>query len=177
MTHSHLEVFLKRATRWSSVLLAVSTAGVVAVAGPADAAPAKYTHSQAKALLDKAGIRVSSSGNCSNVNNPRCTSLQGINRTTVSGLIRFKRISKCSNITVTGGTERGVHAKGPYGHEAGYKIDISRTPCVTGFVNKNFKRAGQRKDGTRLFRSMNKNVYADERSRNHWDILYYNGSA
>ncbi|WP_448321971.1 hypothetical protein [Streptomyces sp. CO7] len=92
-------------------------------------------------------------------------------------LIRFKRISKCSNITVTGGNERGVHAKGPYGHETGYKIDISRTACVTGFGDKDFERAGQRKDGTRLFRSMNRNVYADERSRNPWDILYYNGSA
>jgi peptidoglycan hydrolase-like protein with peptidoglycan-binding domain len=130
----------------------------------------KLTQSQAASMLRSAGIAVSSSGNCSDRNNPHCTSLDGIRATTINGIIAFKRSSGCA-ITITGGTETG-HAAGTFSHANGYKVDVSHTACVTNYIHSHFTNEGLRGDGAPLYDDAHGNPYADEGS--HWDITYLN---
>jgi hypothetical protein len=83
-------------------------------------------------------------------------------------LRRFNRL-------VTAGTEVG-HDPGPYCHRNGYKVDMCKQDgCLDRYIPSHFKRAGARKDGTKLYKSAAGNVYA--RETNDWDVLCYNGRA
>ena len=132
--------------------------------GDADAAGKELSHKAATAKLRAAKISWTSSGGCSNRNNPRCTSFSGVKSGTISGIVTFKKSSKCK-VTVTGGTETG-HASGTYSHWNGYKVDISPTTCVTNYIKRSFGYIGGNK-----WRSSAGNVYYNE--GNHWDITYY----
>jgi Putative peptidoglycan binding domain len=125
----------------------------------------------ARARLSAAGIPVISSGNCSDRNVSTCTSLDGVRASSIRGILAFKSASGCS-FNVTGGTEVG-HAGGAFSHGNGYKLDISRTSCVTNYINANFSNIGTRGDGAAQFRSTRGDVYADESFASHWDILFY----
>ncbi len=130
----------------------------------------KLSQSEAQRLLSNAGISVHSSGNCSDRNNPNCTSLEQIRRTTINGVIAFKRASGCA-ITITGGTENG-HASGTYSHHNGYKVDVAHTSCVTSYIHSHFSYKGHRSgDNAPMYDDAKGNRYADEGS--HWDIIYY----
>ncbi|HEY0450147.1 hypothetical protein [Actinophytocola sp.] len=145
--------------------VAVATGLVLATPGQdADASGKELTHSQAAAKLRAANISWTSSGGCSDRNKPNCTSFTGIKSGTISGIIAFKKSSRCK-VTITGGTETG-HASGTYSHRNGYKVDIARTTCATNYVKRNFTSIGGGK-----WRSSAGNVYYDE--SNHWDITYY----
>jgi hypothetical protein len=119
-------------------------------------------------LLRRNGIGWRSTGGCTNRRNPTCTSLEGIRRGSIDGLIAFERRSRC-RVVVTGGTEIG-HAPGRYSHWNGYKIDIMPGRCVDRYITGRFRYAGTRGDGAALHRSPPGHLYADEGS--HWDILY-----
>lgn len=142
------------------------------VSGGGDTGGATLTHAQAVSLLRSAGItQIVSSGNCSDRNRPTCTSLDGVRRTTIDGLIAFRRASGC-DLVVTGGTEVGHSTTGPYTHGNGHKIDVRRTSCVTTYIQRHYTRAGTRGDGAPLFTDPRGNIYADEYFKNHWDIAY-----
>lgn len=133
------------------------------------------THTQALSLLTAAGIKTHSSGNCSDQNNRRCTSLEGIRQCTIDGIIAFKKSSNC-DIVVTAGTEIG-HAPGLYSHANGYKLDIRITQNVTDFIQTHFTFIGQRSfDQAAQYDDGKGNIYAQELhpgGRNdHWDITY-----
>jgi hypothetical protein len=134
-----------------------------------DPDPAKMSHADAAARVKAVGIRIVSSGNCSNRYNSTCTSLEQINSATVNGIITLKNASGCAT-TITGGTEVG-HASGTYSHWNGYKVDISPTSCIEGYIYRNFSYIGKRGDGAPLYKSAAGNIYADE--GNHWDITYF----
>lgn len=142
--------------------------GVVAVEQAS--ALTKMTHAQATSIFRAAGITWSSSGNCSDRNNPTCTSFTNINDSTVYGVRTLKTASGCA-VNITGGTETG-HASGTYSHWNGYKVDISKYTCVGNYIHNNFTRIANRSDGALQWRSGAGNIYADE--GNHWDITYYN---
>ena len=125
----------------------------------------------ARARLSAAGISVVSSGNCSDRNVSTCTSLDGIRASSIRGILAFKNASGCS-FSVTGGTEIG-HAGGAFSHGNGYKLDISRTSCVTNYINNTFSNIGTRGDGAPQFKDGRGDVYADEYFASHWDILFY----
>ncbi|MCX4774996.1 MULTISPECIES: peptidoglycan-binding protein [unclassified Streptomyces] len=135
----------------------------------------KLSDAQASAKLKAAGISRVSSGNCTARNRKNCTSLQSIRVGTVNGLVSLKKKSGCK-VVVTGGTETS-HAGGTYSHWNGYKVDISRTSCVTNYIQSHAKKHHKRRDGAWVWRvtSSGKTVfdYADERWANHWDITYY----
>ncbi|OXA45609.1 uncharacterized protein LOC110856663 [Folsomia candida] len=127
------------------------------------------THAQAMTRLTAAGMSVTSSGGCSDRNNPTCTSFEGVRENTIAGLETLKRASACP-INVTGGTETG-HASGTYSHWNGYKADISLNACINSYVTNSFTYIGDRGDGAPMYQSAAGNIYAKE--GNHWDILYY----
>jgi hypothetical protein len=145
--------------------LALSLGLSVGTIAPASA----VSHSSAASQFSVAGIGWTSSGGCSDPNNSTCTSFEGIRQATIDGAITLKHASGCG-LTITGGTETG-HAGGTYSHSTGYKLDFSRTTCLTNWVHNTYTYSGTRSDGTPLYTAASGNVYADE--GNHWDVLYY----
>lgn len=172
MPNPPLEQQRGRAPRLLAVAVPAVLVALVVPVVPASAAETggtKLTHSQAAARLRSAGIGIHSSGNCSDWNNRRCTSLTNVNSGSIDGIIRFRQVSGCG-VTVTGGTEVG-HASGRLSHRNGYKLDISPTSCVSGHITRNYRRIGTRGDGAALYRpNGSPNTYA--RESNHWDITY-----
>lgn len=132
----------------------------------------KLTHAEATKKLQEAGITWSSSGNCSNRNNKRCTSFEEINSETIDGIISFKRVSGCE-VRITGGTETG-HSTSSKSHWNGFKVDINPSVCVSDFIENNFEAAGVRSDGAKQFKDGAGNTYA--RESDHWDITFVSGS-
>ncbi|MET7937577.1 hypothetical protein [Streptomyces sp. NPDC005322] len=146
-------------------------AAPTAATAPSVAAVTKLSHSDAANRFRSAGIGWTSSGGCSDRNNPTCTSFEQINLSTVQGAITLKQASGCA-LTITGGTETG-HASGTYSHWNGYKLDFSPTSCLSNYVTRTFTNIGPRPgDGAQQYKSGSGNIYA--RESNHWDVLYYN---
>lgn len=154
--------------RRALTLLLASVAALVTVLGFSTPAFA-VSHSSAASQLRAAGISWTSSGNCSNRNNPTCTSFEGIRQASINGIITFKRASGCA-ITITAGTETG-HASGTYSHWNGYKLDIRKTSCVNGYITRSYTYVGYISGWGYQYRAASGNLYTDE--GNHWDILYY----
>jgi hypothetical protein len=152
---------------------------IAAVARPPRRAPAPQTMMTkavrlrqhiAESTLRLNGIKLRSNGSCTKRRNSSCTSLDGIRRHSIDGLVAFRRQSRC-RIVVSGGTEAG-HAHGRYSHWNGYKIDVLPNRCVDRYISKRFRSAGVRGDGAQLHRSSAGVLYADEGS--HWDLLFKN---
>lgn len=156
------------APRTLRVLVAAMAAAIIGlVAAPAPAGA--VSQASAESQFRSAGISWTSSGGCTSPSNPTCTSFEGIRQTSIDGAITLKGASGCA-LTITGGTETG-HAGGTYSHANGYKLDFSRTSCLTSWVHTTYTYIGQRSDGAALYEAASGNVYADE--GNHWDVTYY----
>ncbi|WP_405096288.1 hypothetical protein [Micromonospora sp. NBC_01412] len=154
--------------RRAVTLLVASLAAIgitVGLAGPALA----VTHSSATSQLAAAGISWTSSGGCSDRNNPTCTSFDGVRQATIEGIITFKRASGCA-ITVTAGTETG-HIGGTYSHWNGYKLDIALSTCVQNYISAAYTYVGYISGFGYQYRAGSGNLYTKEGS--HWDILFY----
>ncbi|GAA2351498.1 hypothetical protein ACI2L4_05085 [Streptomyces sparsogenes] len=143
--------------------------GVISGAGEAFAVT-KISHSQATSMFRASGITWSSSGGCSDRNNPTCTSFEQLNLATAQGAQTLKSASGCA-LNITGGTETG-HAGGTYSHWNGYKLDYALNSCVTNYVTGHFTYIGVRGDGAKQYQAGSGNIYALE--GNHWDVVYYN---
>lgn len=145
----------------------------VAQAAPPQAAPAQahpaigftsgVSDSWARQRLAEAGIDVWSSGDCSDRDDPECTSLEGIRSQTIEWTLVLARASGC-DLLVTGGTETG-HARGTKSHANGYRIDLNASGCLSAYVRRNFTRIGPG-----LWESPAGNQYLNE--GNHWDVTF-----
>lgn len=147
----------------------VTVLSVLGLTFGATAPASAVTQSSAASQLSAAGIGWTSSGGCTDRYTSTCTSFEGIRQATIDGAITLKRASGCG-LTITGGTETG-HASGTYSHWNGYKLDFSRTTCLTSWIHTTYTYIGQRSDGAAQYRAASGNVYADE--GNHWDVTYY----
>lgn len=125
----------------------------------------KLTHAQATSRLRSSNITWSSSGNCSDRNNPTCTSFEQVNLMTIQGAQTLKSACGCA-LNITGGTEAG-HASGTYSHWNGYKLDYSPYTGISNYIQQNFTYLGNS-----TWRSGSGNIYV--RESNHWDVTYYN---
>lgn len=157
-----------RMLRWIGAA-AVAFVVPVGMAAPAQASGYKMTQSAAASSLSSVGITWSSSGGCTNRNNPTCTSFDQINSGTVNGVKTLRTASGCA-VNITGGTETG-HASGTYSHWNGYKVDTGKSTCLNSYIKNSFTRIANRGDGYAQWRSAAGNIYCEE--GNHWDILYY----
>lgn len=151
-----------------ATLVAATTIAVVGTLATAGSASA-VTQASAQSQLQAAGIYAYSSGGCTNRYNSTCTSYEGIRQATIDGAKTLKRASGCG-LTITGGTEVG-HAGGTYSHYNGYKLDFSRTSCLTSWVHRAYTYIGLRGDGAPQYKAGSGNIYADEGS--HWDVTFY----
>jgi hypothetical protein len=159
----------RRAVRRRVLTLLLASAAAIGTALGFSTPAFAITHASATSQLRAAGISWVSSGNCSNRNNPTCTSFEGIRQATITGIITFKRASGCA-ITITAGTETG-HAGGTYSHWNGYKVDIAKTTCVYNYISRAYTYVGYIAGWGYQWRAPSGNLYTDE--GNHWDILYY----
>ncbi|MDQ0987286.1 hypothetical protein [Streptomyces sp. V2I9] len=159
-------------TALALVLGALFAPGVGILGGGATEAHAvtKLTHAQATSRFSSSGITWSSSGGCSDRNNPTCTSFEQLNLSSAQGAQTLKSATGCA-LRITGGTETG-HAGGTYSHWNGYKLDFAKSTCLNNYVTGTFTYIGPRGDGARQYRSGSGNIYANE--GNHWDVTYYN---
>lgn len=133
-------------------------------------AATKISHSQATSRFRSSGITWSSSGGCSDRNNPTCTSFSQLNLASAQGAQTLKSASGCA-VHITGGTETG-HAGGTYSHWNGYKLDFRPGSCLSGYITGTFTYIGERGDGAALYKAASGNIYA--RESNHWDVTFYN---
>ena len=117
----------------------------------------KLSHAEAARRLSAAGITSSSSGGCTNKNNPHCTSFDGVLSGTVDTAITLRHACKC-NLVITGGTEVG-HASGTYSHANGYKLDFKKTSTLNSYVKDSFTKIGNRGDGYPQWKSAAGNIY------------------
>ncbi|WP_109508771.1 hypothetical protein [Nocardioides speluncae] len=150
----------------TGLLIVVATSLVAAA--PAEARATRLSHREAAKSLRAANITWSSTGGCSDRNNPTCTSFSKIRRSTVRGIRTFKRASHC-RVHITGATETGHDTSLRYSHWRGWKVDISKTRCVKRYIRNNFRNLGLTR-GVPTWRSSGGNVYRDE--GDHWDIAY-----
>ncbi|MBP6869196.1 MAG: hypothetical protein KBC16_03770 [Candidatus Pacebacteria bacterium] len=139
---------------------------------PGQISPGQLTHAQALAQLQAAGIGISSSGNCSDRTNSRCTSLDGIRADTVAQVVAVKNSCSGCSVTVTGGTETG-HSAGTYSHGTGYKIDLRVTTELDTYFQ-GMTRSGSRGGDPRYIDRCG-NEYVKEGSPRHWDITVTRG--
>lgn len=123
----------------------------------------------ARSKLRGAGISVSSSGNCSDRNNPNCTSLEAVLSGTIDNAITLKGACKCTLI-VTGGTETGHGGKGPgKSHWNGYKLDFGKNTQLNNYIKNTFTYIGKRGDGYPMWKSGAGNIYCVSLIGNHVD--------
>lgn len=116
------------------------------------------TQAQAEARLIPNGITASSTGGCTDKNNPTCTSYDGILDSTVNGVITFKKAAGVSSLVITGGTEVG-HASGTFSHANGYKVDVRHSTGIDNYVKSAFTRIADRSDGFPQWEAASGNIY------------------
>jgi len=119
------------------------------------------------------GFTVTSSGNCDNQQDPNCTSLQGLQSSTIAGIINLKdHCPGCDNLVITGGTEVG-HDSGPLSHADGYKLDISDSAgsgaALTQYLNTQLN-SPQLNKWYNVTIGNTSYYMAHETDPNHWDI-------
>lgn len=105
-------------------------AATLAQADLVERSGSKLTQSAAASRLSAGGVGWTSSGGCSDKNNPSCTSFDGVYSGTVDGAVTLKRACGCT-VTITGGTETG-HAGGTY--RSVHSFMAARHPIRAGTV-------------------------------------------
>lgn len=95
-------------TALALVLGALFAPGIGALGSGATEAHAvtKLTHAQATSRFSSSGVTWSSSGGCSDRNNPTCTSFDQLNLASAQGAGTLKSATGCA-VNITGGTETG----------------------------------------------------------------------
>ncbi|MFE9097258.1 hypothetical protein [Streptomyces sp. NPDC007264] len=161
--------------------LTVTVTGIAAAllftAGVASATGTPLTQAEAEARLISHGITARSPGGCTDRNNPRCVSYEGILSGTVDAVIDLKKASGLATLVIVGGTETGHGADGEYSHANGYKIDLQPSPALDAYIKRTYQYVGLRDDGFPMWRSPSGDLYCDEASHaglpTHWDIVYH----
>lgn len=151
---------------------------------PGSLQPGQYSHDEALALLEAAGVTPWSSGQvtayCNCPPGPAscaCTSLQGIQRDVVNQVLEIADSCTGCRIQVNGGTEPG-HESGTYSHGTGYKIDLATDPSLNSYLESTLIPSGERggAHGGPRYVDQCGNEYVRETNFAHWDITVNNGS-
>lgn len=96
----------------------------------------------------------------------RCTSLRGLQASTLTAIARFREELGAS-FQITGGTECGHDPR--LGHSGGYKIDLAPTSSLAEFIKRRFDRLSDF-DGHDRYGVIGEVELVNE--LNHWDILF-----
>ncbi|KFH62138.1 hypothetical protein MVEG_11777 [Podila verticillata NRRL 6337] len=148
-----------------------SAAAAMATIACAAGSGSPMSHGAAVAKLNANDITIASSGGCTDRNNPKCTSLEGVLSGTVDTVISLKGDSGCSSLVITGGTETGHGDDFDKTHWKGYKLDVRHVPCLDNYIHNAFEFAFVRSDGACCWKAGDSgNLYCDEGS--HWDVVF-----
>jgi hypothetical protein len=172
--YEFVQLNYKGTTRWAAGSLLNSLpasrcggSGGGSSGGSGGTTAGKLSDRAARSRLSAAGISV-------NYEEPT-TSLNNIREASISGIINFKRASKC-NVMVTGGTEpvHGSSTATAKSHVNGFKLDIRMDSCVTNYIINNYRHTASDKwrDGTELYFDPRGNQFARETKPPHWDIVF-----
>ncbi|KAG0277746.1 hypothetical protein BGZ96_002727 [Linnemannia gamsii] len=156
-------------TPFSTVLSAVAT--TIAMIATAARSGRPMSNGAAVSKLITNGITISSSGNCTDRNNPNCTSLEGVLSGTIDTIIALKGYSGCGSLVITGGTETGHDNCPDKTHWNGYKLDVRHAPCLDNYICRTSTSTCVRSDGFPCWTIGGVDgLYCDEGS--HWDIVF-----
>ncbi|TFK44038.1 hypothetical protein BDQ12DRAFT_595072 [Crucibulum laeve] len=148
--------------------LANALASIIVLPIPQSGVP--LTQAQVEVILLPDNITASASGNCTDRNNPTCTSYEGLLSGTVDGIVSFKQAAGATSLVITGGTEVG-HANGTFSHGNGFKLDVRHASVIDDFIHSNFTQIADRADGFPQWQTEIGDLYCDEGT--HWDITYF----
>lgn len=129
---------------------------------------------EAEARLEENSIDIVSSGNCSDKSLSTCTSLEGIQTSTLDGIINLANNCQTNDanckVTVTGGTETG-HSTA---HSDGKKIDLSKNDSTFNNFMETVVSGNQGEsisEGTKYSNvEYNNTTYTIIDEGDHWDI-------
>ncbi|ORX65408.1 hypothetical protein K493DRAFT_154077, partial [Basidiobolus meristosporus CBS 931.73] len=109
---------------------------------------------------------------CQTSMNTTCPSFEGVRNETIQGLVNFLFTSKCTEVSVVGGTEI-LDSESYYSHKRGFRVDFSSNPCIDKFIKNNFHYIGNRKYGTpdKLYVACSGNMFAWK--QDHWEMSAY----
>lgn len=138
------------------------------VTEPLTPSEGEYSHEEAATILAENGIEISSSENCSDRSNRRCTSLDGVQELSIQRIVELNEAVGVG-VVITGGTEVGHSTSGEFRHDNGYKIDIRTTDAVNTYIENNYEPLG----GNR-YSDPNGNIYWRHGPVDHWDITITN---
>lgn len=100
--------------------------------GPISKGPSNISDASARSQVESAGIKVNKL-DCAFGQQSNCTSLKGIQPTTLQAVIILKALCQCE-MTITGGTEPGHSLNGELRHDNGYKLDFALLPGFTKWI-------------------------------------------
>jgi hypothetical protein len=123
----------------------------------------KKSENSVRGVLGSAGIAINR-GACDRVNQPLCTTVGGLNQSTIDMLKELKNGCAC-NIQVTGGTEWWLHSATTKHVPGGGAVDISKPDGLASFLQQNGKEA-PRWPICRAAYAWNGFYFCDE--GNHW---------
>src|SRR3989338_1512883 len=119
--------------------------------------------------LSASCINITSTGNCSDKNNPKCTSLDGIQQQTINNIISFKNDCGCA-VTMTAGTEFGHSTTGTCTHASGCKIDIAPFGSTSAYIRSHFTSQAPTFGVEQYKDPKTGAIYTLEQNPLHWDI-------
>ncbi|MDP2669319.1 MAG: hypothetical protein Q8P07_05865 [bacterium] len=128
------------------------------------------TEAEARKQLADAGITdadIKSTGNCSDKTKSNCTSLDGMQQSTINEMIAFKNACTGCAMTITGGTEVG-HEAGACSHSNGCKFDMGKNTKVDSYITTHYTPIVPPSFGTSQYRAPDGYIYTNE--GNHWDV-------
>ncbi|MDP3004113.1 MAG: hypothetical protein Q8N43_01220 [Candidatus Azambacteria bacterium] len=134
------------------------------------------TEQEARNQLQQAGIIVNKDSCPIGVSYQKvsggCTSLDGVNASTIEGAIRLKNGCKCV-LEITGGTELGHTEGATASHASGNKLDFSPNSVLDRYIQTNFTSLDPVKiNGVLYSRYQGPNGAIYTREGDHWDVKF-----
>ena len=101
------------------------------------------------------------------------TSLNGLQPTTIQGVLSlWNSCGKC-DLVITAGTETAYHAPGKFGHASGYKVDLRPTDDLNSAIyNRIATSCRIPPPANTNCAGLDGNTYRYETNPNHWDVCF-----
>ena len=101
------------------------------------------------------------------------TSLNGLQPTTIQGILSLWNSCGQCDLVITGGTETAYHAPGEFGHASGYKVDLRPTDDLNSAIyNRIATSCRIPPPANTNCAGLDGNTYRYETNPNHWDVCF-----
>ena len=101
------------------------------------------------------------------------TSLNGLQPTTIQGILSLWNSCGQCDLVITAGTETAYHAPGKFGHASGYKVDLRPTDDLNSAIyNRIATSCRIPPPANTNCAGLDGNTYRYETNPNHWDVCF-----